>query len=128
MKKRKIKIIILSSIGTVLIIIAAIIGWFLLKDYMEEKEIKETTKEQLEQRFHRPVTVTNVDKQWTENGSMYDVKVKLQGINGTFEIEGYTGEFYNLWRYEVIDDIWSKQFAQEVKGLLKNMTLGKLII
>ncbi|MBM7645468.1 hypothetical protein JOD45_001679 [Scopulibacillus daqui] len=128
MKKRKIKIIILSSIGTVLIIIAAIIGWFLLKDYMEEKEIKETTKEQLEQRFHRRVTVTNVDKRWTENGSMYDVKVKLQGINGTFEIEGYTGEFYNLWRYEVIDDIWSKQFAQEVKGLLKNMTLGKLII
>ncbi|MBM7645469.1 hypothetical protein JOD45_001680 [Scopulibacillus daqui] len=114
MKKHKVLLIILGFI--VLIIIIGVV-WFMLKQLMEANEIKDITKEQLEQRFHRPVTVTNVDKQWTENGSMYDVKVKLQGVNGTYEIGGYTGEFYNLWKYEVIDDIWHKQFTKEMKKM-----------
>ncbi|MCY8234000.1 hypothetical protein [Priestia endophytica] len=108
----------MKTLMRVIIVIFLIIGggWVIYssKDHKIEKSIQK----QLESRMDRKFKVTDIQDVSSENGEAYRVMVKMEGVNKPFPMSITPNEVNNLYKYEVIFELWSRQYREEVKGIV----------
>jgi hypothetical protein len=94
------------------------LGWryFTFKKHQIAKEVEN----QLESRMDRQFTVTDVQSSKDESGSYYYVTVKMEGVKKPFTFQQEKEAIGNLYKYEVIEALWDRQYAQQIKEIIQS--------
>ncbi|KAB2492623.1 hypothetical protein [Priestia endophytica] len=86
--------------------------------YNQNKILKEI-ESQLESRIDCQFTVTDIRSSKDESGSYYHVTVKMEGVKKPFTFQREKEVIGNLYEYEVIEELWGRQYIQEVSSIFK---------
>ncbi|RAS84848.1 hypothetical protein [Priestia endophytica] len=89
------------------------------KHTYKQNKIAEEVESQLESRMNRQFTVTDIRSSKDESGSYYQVTVKMEGVKKPFTFQREKEAIGNLYEYEVIEELWDRQYIQEVSSILK---------
>ncbi|RAS84849.1 hypothetical protein [Priestia endophytica] len=101
-------------LSTLLIIGIATWGYFTFKEH----QIAQKIENQLESRMDKNFKVTDIQEISSENGEAYRVMVKMERVNKPFPMSITPNEVDNLYKYEVIFELWSRQYREEVKDIV----------
>ncbi|MCY8233999.1 hypothetical protein [Priestia endophytica] len=91
--------------------------------YKQNKIAKEV-ESQLESRMNRQFTVTDIRSSKDESGSYYHVTVKMAGVKKSFTFQREKEAIGNLYEYEVIEELWDRQYTQQIKEIIKGHSLN----
>ncbi|WP_124052454.1 hypothetical protein [Priestia endophytica] len=88
------------------------------RTYNQHKISKEI-EFQLESRMNRQFTVTYIRSSKDESGSYYHVTVKMEGVKKPFTFQREKEAIGNLYEYEVIEELWDRQYTQQINEIIK---------
>ncbi|MCY8234002.1 hypothetical protein [Priestia endophytica] len=91
-------------------------GYFTFKKHQIAKEVEN----QLESRMDRQFTVTDIQSSKDESGSYYYVTVKMEGVKKPFTFQQEKEAIGNLYKYEVIEALWDRQYAKQIKEIIQS--------
>ncbi|MED3726236.1 hypothetical protein ACT6P6_15530 [Priestia endophytica] len=90
-------------------------GYFTFKKHQIAKEVEN----QLESLMDRQFIVTDIQSSKDESGSYYHVTVKMEGIKDPFTLEQNEDASTSLFRYDVISELWRRQYRQQINEIIK---------
>src|SRR5688572_900913 len=106
-------------IGIMIVLLLVIGGIWMFHTYNKEKIAKEV-ETQLESRMDRQFTVTDIQSSKDESGSYYHVTVKMEGVKKPFTFQQEKEAIGNLYKYEVIEELWDRQYTQQIKEIVQS--------
>ncbi|MCY8234001.1 hypothetical protein [Priestia endophytica] len=109
----------LKLVINVIIIALIVIGGAWLYFAYKENQIAKMIEKQLENRMNREFHVTNVDEFSNGGGEYYYITVEMAGLKKPFKKEMFKSAADNLPRYAIIDELWTRQYENEIKQIVK---------
>ncbi|MBG9811283.1 hypothetical protein ABD68_06625 [Bacillus endophyticus] len=85
-----------------------------------QNKISKEIEFQLESRMNRQFTVTDICSSKDESGSYYHVTVKMEGVKKPFTFQQEKEAIGNLYKYEVIEELWDRQYTQQIKEIVQS--------
>ncbi|MCY8233996.1 hypothetical protein [Priestia endophytica] len=105
-------------IGAILILFVVIGGLWIFSIF-KDHQIAKDIEHKLEERMNREFKVTNIVNYNDGSGDYYGVTVKMEGIKDPFTLEQNEDAPTSLFRYDVISELWRRQYRQQINEIIK---------
>ncbi|MGF9857681.1 hypothetical protein ACU3L3_19055 [Priestia endophytica] len=105
-------------IGIILILFLVIGGLWIFAVF-KDHQIAKDIEHKLEERMNREFKVTNIVSYNDGSGDYYGVTVEMEGIKDPFTLEQNEDAPTSLFRYDVISELWRRQYRQQINEIIK---------
>ncbi|RAS82595.1 hypothetical protein [Priestia endophytica] len=109
-------------IGVILILFLVIGGLWIFAVF-KDHQIAKDIEHKLEERMNREFKVTNIVSYNDGSGDYYGVTVEMEGIKDLFTLEQNEDAPTSLFRYDVISELWRRQYRQQINEIIKQHPL-----